>query len=294
MLDTLVAERAGLGSRVSLARVAGSQDEDGQIAVVARDGEVVRARMAIAAEPLPAGEQVLVISDEEGSAFVIGTLGGGEKRASGPARRELVASDGTRVSLTRRQGSETVSVVSRTNRLILEFDSASEKLTLSVPPGGLEVQGQSADLAFMTSGTLRLRGGIVHIDSPGLVHLATSAAGQEDAGISLSRQRVNIESPELGVSAERGAFQVEHAIFKCRRAIAVIGAIRLVAEKIETTAESIFEKARNIYRSVEDLVQTNAGRMRTIVGQTYHLKAEKSVLRAKEIISLDADKIHLG
>jgi hypothetical protein len=75
---------------------------------------------------------------------------------------------------------------------------------------------------------------------------------------------------------------------------AVAGAIRLVAEKIETTAGSIFEKARNVYRSVEELVQTSAGRMRTLVGQTYHLKAGKSVFRAKEIISLDADKIHLG
>ncbi|HKB08645.1 MAG TPA: DUF3540 domain-containing protein, partial [Candidatus Polarisedimenticolia bacterium] len=225
-----------------------------------------------AAATLRVGGEALIVSDEEGSLFVIGTLGDG-RRSEASERRELVAADGTRVTLARRQDSEIVRLLSPSNGLVLEYDAATGKLTLSVPPGGLEVDGRGADLKLTTSGALRLQGGTVQIDSPGLTRLGTR---------------------ELGVSAERGAFQVDHATFKSRTVIAVAGAIRLVAEKIETSAESIFEKARSVYRSVEGLVQTSAGRMRTLVGQTYHLKAERSVLRAKEIISLDAEKIHLG
>ena len=63
---------------------------------------------------------------------------------------------------------------------------------------------------------------------------------------------------------------------------------------LESIAEQVIEKAKRTYRSVEEVAQLRAGRVRTLVKDTYHLKARKTLLRSSRDFKVKADQIHLG
>lgn len=68
----------------------------------------------------------------------------------------------------------------------------------------------------------------------------------------------------------------------------------LRADKIETIAQAIVERAHNAYRWVKDLVQTYAGRQRTVVEGSSLLNAERILERAEKEVKIDGNKVLLG
>ena len=68
----------------------------------------------------------------------------------------------------------------------------------------------------------------------------------------------------------------------------------LVFDRLETATDTLIENAKNVFRSVKQLTQLRTGRMRTLVDETYHFKANKAMLKAEEDFKINADKIHLG
>ena len=52
--------------------------------------------------------------------------------------------------------------------------------------------------------------------------------------------------------------------------------------------------ARAAGGSWEQLVQTRAGRIRTIVAKTFHLKASRARLRSEKDFEIDGEQIRLG
>ncbi len=69
---------------------------------------------------------------------------------------------------------------------------------------------------------------------------------------------------------------------------------RWVVERMETLAGTLVERARNVYRTVEQLAQLKAGRMRTLVDQTFHFKSRRAFLKAEEDFKIKGEKVHLG
>jgi len=69
---------------------------------------------------------------------------------------------------------------------------------------------------------------------------------------------------------------------------------RWIADRVETLAGTVVERAKNTYRAVERLSQTTAGRMRTLVDETYHFKSKRAFLKSEEDFKIKGDKIHLG
>lgn len=70
--------------------------------------------------------------------------------------------------------------------------------------------------------------------------------------------------------------------------------VRLRAGKLELIAKTITEKADNVYRSVRKLLKLDAGRTHTTVEETAHTKAGRYVVKAKQDVKIDGDKIYLG
>jgi hypothetical protein len=68
----------------------------------------------------------------------------------------------------------------------------------------------------------------------------------------------------------------------------------LRADKVETIAQVILERAHNAYRWVKDLVQTYAGRQRTVVEGSSLLNAERILERAEKEVKIDGSKVLLG
>ena len=114
------------------------------------------------------------------------------------------------------------------------------------------------------------------------------------SAVSLGSRKMKLSSSELGITAQRGTFQVEETRYTGKRFLGKIAYAQLIVGKLGTLAESIVEKAKNVYRTVEQLSQLKTGRMRTLIESTYHLKAKKAFLRSEEDFKVKADKIHLG
>jgi len=70
--------------------------------------------------------------------------------------------------------------------------------------------------------------------------------------------------------------------------------VRLRAGKLELIAKTISEKADNVYRRIRKLLKLEAGSVNTTVEETSHTKAGRFVVKAKQDVKMDGDKIYLG
>jgi hypothetical protein len=66
------------------------------------------------------------------------------------------------------------------------------------------------------------------------------------------------------------------------------------AGRWELVAERVIERAEDVYREVGSLLQVRAGRMRTIVRDTYQLFGKRVAVRAEEDTSIDGKRVLLG
>jgi hypothetical protein len=118
------------------------------------------------------------------------------------------------------------------------------------------------------------------------------------------KARVNIPRGNLELSTEEGDIELRsarnvriggHAIEMNSDKLNVKAASsRWVVDRMETLTGTLVEKTRNAYRTVEQLTQLKAGRMRTLVDQTFHFKSRKAFLKSDEDFKIKGEKIHLG
>lgn len=64
--------------------------------------------------------------------------------------------------------------------------------------------------------------------------------------------------------------------------------------RFELAARDAFQRLTNLYQWVGDLLQTRAGRSRTVVEGTAHHDAERTVIRSVKDTTIDGEQIRLG
>lgn len=70
--------------------------------------------------------------------------------------------------------------------------------------------------------------------------------------------------------------------------------VKLRAGKLELAAKSIIEKADTAKRWIKGLWQERAGRRRSDVDEVSQTNAKRFIVKAKEDVKIDGDKIYLG
>jgi len=63
---------------------------------------------------------------------------------------------------------------------------------------------------------------------------------------------------------------------------------------LETRAATVISHAGNVYETVEELAQLQAGRQRTLIQGSCHLKARDAFMKAEKDFKVDGEQIHLG
>ncbi len=138
--------------------------------------------------------------------------------------------------------------------LVIEYDPVTHRTRVMPEAGDLELAAPAGNLALRAEGSVTIDAGAVAVRSRSGIGLAVEAA----------------------------------------RLLAEVASLRLVAGRVETLAKTVVEKTRNLYRAVEELLETRAGRVRSLVDGTYHLKARDAVVRAERDVDVDGEKIRLG
>ncbi|MFC1889793.1 DUF3540 domain-containing protein [Thermodesulfobacteriota bacterium] len=240
------------------------------------------------------GETVLAAGEEIEDLYVIGLLDAGV--AAGTSGGELQLTSGVKAVAAGTPEAETLQVFSESGELIFEYDPESGKSRVNLPEGDLEFVTQKGNIDFTSARDIRFSSGqsIEMKGLQGIRMLATDAMGQILSSMTLRNRRIKLNSPEFGITAQRGDFQIHESKYIGKRFSGRIKNADLIMEKVETFARVVIGKAGNVYKTVEGLTQLKTGRMRTLVETSFHLKGKKAFMKAEKDFKINGEKIHLG
>lgn len=254
----------------------------------------VWARVAIPSiHQLAPGVTVLVVGEDMDDMYVIGLLT--RKNASVISSERLDLSSGAYAEVAGPSGAERLQVFSKERELLFEYDEEKGRALVNVDSGDLEFVTQKGNISFRSAQGIHFHGQSIGMTSRWGIRLGImDAIGKIRSAVTLQPRRMNLSSPEVGIAAQRGEFQIEETEYTGEKLLVKIGFAKLMIQRLETIAKSINLKAKNIYKRVEQLSQLKTGRMRTLVDSTFHFKSRKAFLKSEEDFKVKADRIHLG
>jgi len=239
-----------------------------------------KARLAL---PLPyqaaAGDRVLVASDNTDS-YVIGVL----YAAHGPS---LQLSDGARAELV-------------DDALLLR--DAEGSVLLRYQEGGAEIRAASGDLTLAAPlGRVVLRSGLD-------VELEAERDVVQRVGRRFEVQAGQAAEPQLAVQPGSLRATVDQVQIRTKAWQLVAAKATTVAHTISSSAKNLtqmvdryeldtnrlVERARDAFRDVSDLLQSRAGRMRTLVKGVQATYTRRTVMVSKDDTSIDGKRVLLG
>ncbi len=175
-----------------------------------------------------------------------------------PSPGRIAVEGGAYASVAASPQAQTLQVFSGRNELLFEYDEKNRRARIHVDSG---------DLEFIT----------------------------KNGNIVLSSARdVVIQGESVQVSGERGNIQLSQTNLAGTRLQAQYKEAKIISDRFEGIFHTLTERARNVFRSVEQLAQTKAGRIRTLVQSTYFFKAKRAFVKSEEDYKIRAEKIHLG
>ncbi len=286
---------AHVNTGIGTARVAGRCDTNGCVPICSSiDSEQHPAHLAIHPRPhLIPGDQVLTATDGNRTTYIIGVLSVGAEHRQTDERIRL--SDGTEARLDRSAAHESLKLYSSNNELLIDYQSRSGSLTVHAPSGDLEFTADHGGIVFRSSKGICMDSDRVVLKARNEIQLGIQPSDADvQPVISINHRAMKLTTPALDLVARRANLFVEETQIAGKRLLGRIADIRYVARKIESVADTIMAKARNVYRTVSELSQLKAGRQRTIVENTIHTKAAKTILKSEHDFKIKAEKIHLG
>lgn len=240
------------------------------------------------------GESVLVSGEDINEIYVIGVLKIKPDDQSSQIR--LTLSNGAYASVNKTLESDKFQLRSKSGEMIFEYDPSTGVSSINVQSGDIDVATKQGDINFISEQSISFKSRqSVDIESQHGIRMATkNSIGQNISSMSLGNRKINLNSPELGIMAQRAAIQIDDSKYIGNKFSATFKYGKLIIGKFETIANDIISKARNVYKTVDELTQLKTGRMRTLVKSTLHIKAKKSYLKAEDDFKINANKIHLG
>lgn len=251
-------------------------------------------------QPIAAGDKVLVIGEDTKHFYVIGLLTPENSEPGGPPRRSatLKMKNGACAVVDHSNSAADTGVLqifSKRKELLFEYDPDAEKVRVMVASGDLEFSTHNGNITLSSAHNINLNAqDIVMTGRTGFRLGVADAVGKLRSVLSIGPQKMKLNSPEVDMTAKRSLLHIDETRYVANRFHGKIGYVQLMTQKLETAARTIIETAENIYQTVRSLSQLKAGRKRTVIDSTYHLKAKRGILKTDDDFKVMADKIHLG
>ena len=165
----------------------------------------------------------------------------------------------------------------------LELRDEQGRLQIRYRDGVAEVCAPSGDLVLgAPQGRVVLVAGTdVAIEATrDVTHTAGRTLSQEGARIHQRARELDVEVGRLTTAA--------------RSIVTTAATLAQNVERYELSASRMVERARNAFREVSSLMQTRAGRLRTIVSGTAAQHARRTLVTSDEDTALDGKRVLLG
>ena len=203
---------------------------------------------------------------------------------------------GEEIHLDQADGQERVRLTSSRGELIFEYDPVRRVTRLNVPEGDLQLAAPTGGIDLAAAHGVRLSTPRrVEIDGGAGVHLHSgSAAAGDRTAAQLDPGRLTLSGALLELLASRGEVRVDDLRYVGTRLNSALSDARISLDKLDVAAETVTRTATNVYDTVRGLLQSRAGRARTIVEKTFHIKSNKLFAKADQAIKINGEKIYLG
>ncbi len=184
----------------------------------------------------------------------------------------------------------------------LELRDREGRLLLRYQDGAAEVVAATGDLK------LAAPQGAVLIDAATDVHIraardvvqeparkaAIEVQGEGMARFEVDRKTVRARADEVAVVAKKSRLATGEATVLARAIATTATSVATQVERYELTTRKLIERSRTVFREVEGLIQTKAGRTRTLVQGVHALFSKRTVMVSKKDTSIDGSKVLLG
>lgn len=216
-------------------------------------------------------------------------------KANGGAKGgQLSSCNGTTVLLHTEDGVEKIAIRSETGQVIFEYQPETKKCWFTVPRGDLNFSAPEGSISFSAGKDIRLKcPGEIVIDADSTLHLRSGEQFQKESSLHLNGEGAGLRGENIAIIGQKGSVALDSTTIRGRRLAAKFERSRFVLDDLEVIAGTVRQKSRNVVQQVENLLQVNAGRVRTFVKGLYHLKGKRTYLKADNDMKLKADKIHL-
>ncbi len=281
---------AGPWSTTSLAKV--EAVEGSSVAVSSASFGRLSARLAVSGYRPRPGDAVLVTRTDDGAAFVVGVVQA-LRRVEEPL--EVRAANGARaVRAYDEAGEEVLELRAQDGALLVEHHPESGRLVIHAP-GQLALRA-AGDLCLDAAGAVRVRAGTeLELSSRGDLSIgATDLEGHVRSALRMREGRAQLEAEHLGAKAERADVAVNEVNLVARTLRTLARRVKQDAEVLETTAARLVERTKEAWRETEGLSQTRAGRLRLVAETSLTALGSKALVRAREDVKIEGEKIHLG
>ncbi len=254
---------------------------------------VIEAKNALAEHYIPQlGDELLVSGENFRCCYIIGILHQSEEPQT---TQTLSTAQGALARRRRKDGHDLLSIEDDQGHLLFEYDATDNKSKLYAAQGDLSLIALKGDIELVSGKNIHCKslGGLM-MESATAVQLRVASDGEHHSAISLTDKGMLLTSQSMGLKAKNAALKIEHCQFEGNTFKAVLKRSKLMVGKIETVAIRIMERAKNVYRHVEELQQTRANRVRTLVQGTYQLNSETTYIKSEKNVNIDGERIHLG
>ena len=250
---------------------------------------VIEAKNALPGYQPQVGDELLVSGENFRCCYIIGVL-----QSQLQTEQTLKSGQGAVAKKQIKDGQEILSIEDEQGHLLFEYDVSEKKSKLYAAQGDLSLIATEGDIELVSGKNIRCKslGGII-MESATAAQLRVASEDDQSA-VSLTDKGLLLSSKKIGLKAESAKLEIEHSQLEGKTFKGVLDRSKLFVGKIETVAVRIMERAKNVYRQVEELQQTRANRVRTLVEGTYQLNSDTTYIKSEKNVNIDGEKIHLG
>lgn len=150
--------------------------------------------------------------------------------------------------------------------VIVTYDAVTGAATITAPRGDLRLEAPCGKVVLSAADDLEL----------------------------LSGAKASLRGAELELGAERTRVRSTHLSFVSDAIEMVATVAGLRTGRWELHAERTFERATDVFREVQGLIETRAGRVRSLVEGAMHCKSGSTSIVSKEDTFVDGRRVLLG
>jgi len=232
------------------------------------------------------GDEVVVLPSSEGPVAIARLRSPVPDEQAAPATRAGEAAiqplaDGTRVHAD----ATSISVERADGTPLFRYSAEPGRGTVTLSAEALHLAASAGDLTLQAAGEIRMRSRTLSLKSsmPGAdaaLEIGPRSARLVGRALELAGETFKLDAAEAELSGGELRSSFKRAV--------------IALDRLESTADVVVSRARNVYQSVQELLQQQAGNLRTLVAGSAQLRAREVTHRAEEAYKIRAEKIHLG